>query len=87
MLRVEISEGLAVFGDFLGKKFEGNKAAQARIFRLVHNAHPTATEFLNDAVMRDGLADERTGFRHLASMLGCGDEASQRSSATLRSKP
>ena len=32
--------------------------------------------------MRDGLSDERLGLRHLARILGCGDEASQRSCDT-----
>ena len=32
-------------------------------------AHPAATELLDDAVIRDGLADERIGIRHGAARL------------------
>ena len=32
---------------------------QAGVLGLVHDAHPAATEFLNDAVMRNGLFDHR----------------------------
>jgi len=32
-------------------------------------APPTTAELLNDAVMRDGLTDERLGLRHLANIL------------------
>ena len=37
-----------------------------------------APKLFEDAVVGDGLADERLRFRHLASILGCGTEASQR---------
>jgi hypothetical protein len=56
----------------------GNEAVEADVLSLVHHTHPTPTEFLNDAVVGDGLADERLGLRHLARILGCRDDASQR---------
>jgi len=40
------------------KKFQGDKASRARIFRLVNDSHPAA-EFLDDAVMRDDLLDNQ----------------------------
>jgi hypothetical protein len=42
----------------IGKKFQSDKAAQLRVFRFVDNAHSTATEFVDDAVVRDCLTDE-----------------------------
>jgi hypothetical protein len=53
------------------------------VLSLINHTHSAATEFLNDAVVRDGLADERLRFWHLARILGCGAEASQRISAWL----
>src|SRR5207302_731233 len=50
-------EGLGVGGDVLGKKFEGDEAAQLDVLGLIDNTHASAAEFLNDAVMGDGLAD------------------------------
>jgi hypothetical protein len=47
----------AVAGYFIGKKFESYKAMQSRVLSLVHDTHPAATEFLQDAVVRDSLAD------------------------------
>src|SRR5215475_577975 len=64
-------ECMLVTGDTLRKEFQGNEAMQTDVFGLVHHTHTAATELLNNAVMRDGLADERLELRHLTSMLGC----------------
>ncbi len=37
--------------------FDRHIAAQASVLRLVDHTHPTATEFLCDSVMADGLPD------------------------------
>ena len=39
-------------------------------FRLVRPPDATAAEFFDDAVMRDGLADERVGSWHVRHILG-----------------
>ena len=44
---------------------------QARVFGLVHHAHPAPAQLLDDSVMRDGLSDERVGVRHSTVMLCC----------------
>jgi len=44
-------------GNFLRQKLEGDETVQTRIFSFVDYAHAPATDFFNDAVMRDGLAD------------------------------
>ena len=38
-----------------GQKFQGNKAAERGILRLVHHTHPAAAQFFEDAIVRDGL--------------------------------
>lgn len=40
------------------------------VLRLVHHTRIPATEFLENAVMRDGLADERVGAWHVEHILG-----------------
>jgi hypothetical protein len=60
---------LRVFGYVVGQELEGNKATELHIFCLVDNAHAAATKFLDDAVVRDGLADH--GWRRTqAAILG-----------------
>ena len=41
----------------LGQKFQGDKAAEPHILGLVDDTHPATAQLLNDAVVRDGLAD------------------------------
>jgi hypothetical protein len=40
------------------QEFQSYRTMEPCVFGLVHNTHPTTTEFLDDAVVRDGLADE-----------------------------
>ena len=54
---LKAAQGLRVFGDVVRKELEGNETMQAGVLGLVHNAHAAPTEFLDDAVVRDGLAD------------------------------
>ena len=51
------AEGLRVFGYVVGQELEGHKATEFDILGLVDHTHPTAAEFFDNAVMRDGLAD------------------------------
>src|SRR5262252_10053632 len=67
-LPLEASQCLRVFGYLIWKKLQGYKAAKSGVLSLIDHAHTAATEFLNAAVMGDGLADERLGLRHLASI-------------------
>ena len=53
----EAFQRLMIFGYVVGQEFQGNKAAQLGVFRLVNHAHAATTELLDDAVVRDGLAD------------------------------
>src|SRR6516165_5399829 len=40
------------------------------ILGFVHHAHSAPAELLHDAVMGNGLSDERLGLRHLVVILG-----------------
>ena len=56
-LATEAAEGLRIARDFVRQELQGDKTVQARVLGLVHHAHAAATEFLKDAVVRDGLVD------------------------------
>src|SRR5215471_2764494 len=71
-------ERLRIVSQRIGKKLKGNETVEPCVLGLVDHTHPAAAEFFEDAVMRDGLADERLGLWHLARILGCRSEASQR---------
>ena len=43
---------------------------QADVLGLIDHTHSATTESLNDAVMRNGLADERLGVRHGGVIFG-----------------
>src|SRR5437016_1375541 len=56
---------LRVTGEFFRQKLQSHKAAEPSVFGLIHDPHSATTEFLDDAVVRNGLADElgRSGHR------------------------
>ena len=58
-LRLALKPGqrLGIFGHVIRQELQGDKAVQGYILGLVNHAHPAAAEFLDDAVVRDGLAD------------------------------
>src|SRR5438445_9251391 len=55
---LKTGECLRVTGNFLWQELEGDEAMQPRVFGLIDDAHAPAAEFLDDAVVRNGLADE-----------------------------
>ena len=57
-------------GNFLRQELQGNKAVQPGVLGLVDHTHTAAAEFLDDAVVRNGLADERVGGWHVEHILG-----------------
>jgi hypothetical protein len=42
----------------VGQEFESDKATKVSVLGFVNHTHPAAAQPLNDAVMRDRLADE-----------------------------
>jgi hypothetical protein len=53
---LKAAECLRVFGYVIGQELDGNKPAKLDIFGFVDHTHAAATELLDDAVVRDGLA-------------------------------
>ena len=45
------------FGDVIRQKLQGDKPVQGYVLGLVNDTHAAATQLLNDAVVRNGLAD------------------------------
>src|SRR4029077_7722483 len=56
-LAPESGQSLCIPGYLIGQKLQSHKAMQPRILGFVDHTHPTTAELLNDAVVRDGLAD------------------------------
>ncbi len=54
---LETLEGLRVVGQFVGKKFQSDGAIETSVLGFIDYAHAAATEFFEDAVVRDGAAD------------------------------
>src|SRR5215469_16364380 len=52
------------------RNFQGNKSMEPCVLGLVHHTHAASAKSFEDAVVRDGLADESVGVRHSAVMLG-----------------
>src|SRR5437763_11693345 len=63
-LAAEAFQCLRVLRNIVGQEFQRDKAAEFGILGLVDHTHAAATQLLDDAVMRDGLAD------HADAMLG-----------------
>ena len=56
-LAPEATENLGIIGYILGQELKSHKAVQACVLSLVDNTHAATAEFLNHAVVRNGLAD------------------------------
>ena len=50
-------ERLPILSDVFREKFQRDKAVEARVLRFVNNTHAAAAQLLDDAVMRDNLAN------------------------------
>ena len=71
---LEALAGLGVVGEFVGKEFESDAAAETEIFRLVDHAHASPAELLQDAIVGDSLSEHgrpaRREFQHGRRMRG-----------------
>ena len=74
---LESRERWRILRHFVRKELQRNKPFQSGIFGLIHHAHPAATKSLQDAVVRDGLANQGVRGRHGAAMLVIVLQASQ----------
>ena len=52
-------EGLRVMGEFVRQELQSDVTAELYVLGFVHHSHATAAQLLNNAVVRDGLADHR----------------------------
>jgi hypothetical protein len=60
-LAPESFEGRRVIGQFMRKKFQRNIAAEVGVLSFVHHAHVTAAKLFSDAIVGDGLTNQRIG--------------------------
>jgi hypothetical protein len=54
---LKAGQRLRVFGYINGQEFQGDETMQSSILGLVHHTHPPTAQLLDDAVVRNGLAD------------------------------
>jgi hypothetical protein len=47
----------SVFSNGVGEEFQRDESAKRKVFGLIDNAHAATAEFLDDAIVRDGLAN------------------------------
>ena len=60
-LPLKAGQCLWVLGYFIRQKLQCDKSVQGYVLGLVDDTHPAAAELLDDAVVRDGLADQMEG--------------------------
>ena len=56
-LALETGESAGISRDVIGQKLEGDKSTELYILGLIDDAHPSAAQFLDNVVMRYGLAN------------------------------
>ena len=54
---LEAAERLRILCDIVGQEFQRDKAVELDVLGLVDDTHPATAELLDNAVVRDGLAD------------------------------
>src|SRR5580704_7629957 len=67
----EAFERQSIADEVIGQELQSNEAAEFSVFCFVNDTHASAAELFNDAVVRNYLADQRRGVRHVAHILGC----------------
>ncbi len=58
---LKTSESVGIAGNVFGQELESNEAVKAGVFGFVNHAHAATAELLDDAVVRNGLADHGAG--------------------------
>src|SRR5262249_47617220 len=75
---LEALEGLAIVGEVVRQEFKCDKAAELGVLGFVNHTHAPASQFFDNAVVRNSLAYKGFGTRHSEAILGCVRKASQR---------
>ena len=65
----ESFDGLSVVRNVVGKKFQRNVAAEARVLGLINHAHPAAAKLFDDFVVGDSAANDGRSVRHSPRIL------------------
>src|SRR6202790_2156403 len=60
-LAAETCQDLRVLLQIVGQKLQRNETAQLQVLGFIHHTHPATAELLDDAIVRDGLADHTQG--------------------------
>ena len=55
---MEVKIRLRISRQFIGQELEGDKAAKLGVLGLVDHTHSAAAQFLQDAIVRNGLAQQ-----------------------------
>lgn len=66
----KMCQGLRIARKIGRKKLQRDKAVQPCVFCFVNHTHSTATELLDNLIMRDGLADHGVNKKFWRRMLG-----------------
>ena len=80
----EAFQRLGVSGYIIGQKLECDEAAKGGVLGFVNHTHAAATQFFDDAVMRDSLAQQTGKASPFGAHVICPVTASQRLSKALR---
>ena len=72
MLRDESAQGLRESEPTLEEETSGDKAVQPSVLGFVNHTHAATAEFLDDAVVGDGLSEEWLRVRHSTAMVDFG---------------
>jgi len=68
---LKAAESLGIFSYFIGQELQSNETVELQVLGLVNHTHPAATQLLENAVMRDDLAEQIGRHSNLrAVMLG-----------------
>src|SRR5437867_5238134 len=69
-LALETGQGLSVSGNLLRQELQGHETMEPDIFGLVNDTHAATAQLLQDAVVRNGLAEHRVVPSYRLSMVG-----------------
>src|SRR4029077_9490256 len=79
-LALEPGQCQGVLGDLIGQKLQGDKPAESDVLGLIDDTHPAAADLLNNAIVRNGLAEHVVricpgahGMGHVGSKSTLGD--------------
>src|SRR5580693_10353259 len=70
-LSLKTREGLRVFRDVVRQEFQGDEAMEADVLGFVDDAHSSAAEAVQDAVVRKCLVNQGVVRGHVLDILGC----------------